>query len=717
MQYRWDDYCFDRDGTLLTRKGQQIEVSRKVLDCASCLIEQRHRVVGYAELIHKIWCHGDVTNHQLAQVVLATRRAFGDDGRSQSTIRNIPGSGYRWVAPVSEISGAKAMTAVSGGTNPPDDPILADVMSVESDSDDLTIRQPDCRIESPPNAGGAFLHMADKEEPPLAPNPTALHPNQILPPPSSIKGRLQFLISALLAVTAFALPTLQPRDRQPAPAENTQIAVAKAPLAVLQDRLWHGDIEGVRTGLASLPSTLADSPDAKILEIRLHMQTGRMERARQKLAEEKTKSEASNDLVWRARLLTIQSIIASREGNPDPLAYEPARQAVDLLESVGKGVPPSILGEAYYALGESDNSLGRYESAVRNLVIARDILIKAQDEITLQETKRALAFAWQRNGRLTDALDELNEMAASCQKNGQPACETNARIIAARIQIELLRMEDARQNSRRAMTVSKIASPDGQHRYATVIQALTLTEIGRLREAAALFEAIDSDKQPASIMYIQYLLATGENQRALAASADMFHNRPENNENLILSSQEGALLLWTIAAEGLQRNGLPAPSASQAQRQVLQRPQSIPGRIARGRWLWIEGEKQQAETELRGALAESEKQKRILYMTLAAEPLIAILLDRGDVANAEEVLISLRGMAPDEMDHSYRMSVLTLRTAMAKADIAAIEHASQRVRALIGERADPDLSSASSVPTQRQVMIASGKVDQRINDN
>lgn len=696
MQYRWDDYCFDRDKTLLTRKGQQIEVSRKVLDCASYLVEQRHRVVGYAELIHKIWCHGDVTNHQLAQVVLAARRAFGDDGRSQSTIRNISGLGYRWVVPVSAISGADAMTAASRGTTPPDDTMLADVMSVESDSDDLTISQPDCRIESPPNAGGAFLHMADKEEPPLAPTPTASHPNQALPPLPAIKGRLQFWISTLLAVTAFALTTLQPRDRQPPPAENAQIAVAKSPIAVLQDRLWHGDIEGVRTGLATLPSTLAESPDAKILEIRLHLQTGRMERARQKVTEEMAKSEASNDLVWRARLLTIQSIIAAREGNPDPQAYEPARQAVDLLESVGKGVPPSILGEAYYALGESDIAFGRYESAVRNLVIARDILIKAQDEITLQETKRALAFAWQRKGRLTDALDELNEMAASCQKHGQPACEANARIIATRIQIELLRMDDARKNSRRAMVVSKVASHDGAHTYAMALHALTLTEMGRLREAAALLEAIDSDKRPASIMYIQYLLATGENQRALAASADMFHNRPGNNENLILSSQEGALLLWTIAAEGLQRNGYPAPSASQAQRQVLERPQSIPGRIARGRWLWSEGMKQQAETELRGALTESEKQKRILYLTLAAEPLIEILLDRGDVTNAEEVLISLRGIAPEEMDRSYLMSVLRLRTAMAKGDIAAIEDASKRVRALIGERVYPGLPSATS---------------------
>lgn len=83
MEYRWDDFSLDREGSLLTREGQQVEVSRKVLYCISHLIEQRNRVVGYDELIHKVWGHDNVTNHQLTQIVVAARRPPRDQRRWQ----------------------------------------------------------------------------------------------------------------------------------------------------------------------------------------------------------------------------------------------------------------------------------------------------------------------------------------------------------------------------------------------------------------------------------------------------------------------------------------------------------------------------------------------------------------------------------------------------------------------------------------------------------
>jgi DNA-binding winged helix-turn-helix (wHTH) protein len=75
MQYRWGDYSLDRERNLLMRQGQQIDVSRKILDCIHHLIKQRHRVVDYDELMFKVWGHGNVTSHQLTQIVVATRRA------------------------------------------------------------------------------------------------------------------------------------------------------------------------------------------------------------------------------------------------------------------------------------------------------------------------------------------------------------------------------------------------------------------------------------------------------------------------------------------------------------------------------------------------------------------------------------------------------------------------------------------------------------------
>ena len=111
MQYRWDDFTLDRAGSLLTRRGEQIDVTRKVLDCICYLVEQRHRVVSHDELIRRLWGHDNVTNHQLAQVVLSARRTLGDDGQAQRLIRTMPGLGYRWVSAVSEGTDTVALAA------------------------------------------------------------------------------------------------------------------------------------------------------------------------------------------------------------------------------------------------------------------------------------------------------------------------------------------------------------------------------------------------------------------------------------------------------------------------------------------------------------------------------------------------------------------------------------------------------------------------------
>jgi DNA-binding winged helix-turn-helix (wHTH) protein len=86
MTYRWDDFHLDPEGSLLTRNGHQVDVSRRVLNCITHLLAQRHRVVDYDELCRAIWGHDDVTHHQLSQVILAARRALGDDGQTQRFI-------------------------------------------------------------------------------------------------------------------------------------------------------------------------------------------------------------------------------------------------------------------------------------------------------------------------------------------------------------------------------------------------------------------------------------------------------------------------------------------------------------------------------------------------------------------------------------------------------------------------------------------------------
>ena len=108
MRYRWGDYRLDRQGTLLTRRGEQVDLSRKQLDGLTHLVEQGHRAAPYDELIRAIWGHDRVTHNQLSQVILSLRRLLGDDSQSQRLIRTLPGLGYRWVGEIVASEGAAA---------------------------------------------------------------------------------------------------------------------------------------------------------------------------------------------------------------------------------------------------------------------------------------------------------------------------------------------------------------------------------------------------------------------------------------------------------------------------------------------------------------------------------------------------------------------------------------------------------------------------------
>src|SRR5690606_16601907 len=80
-----------------------------------CLIEHRDRAVGRDELVQAVFGRPNVSDAQLAQVVLRSRRAVGDDGQEQHTIRTIPRYGFRWLAPVTvETAQAEATPAFHG---------------------------------------------------------------------------------------------------------------------------------------------------------------------------------------------------------------------------------------------------------------------------------------------------------------------------------------------------------------------------------------------------------------------------------------------------------------------------------------------------------------------------------------------------------------------------------------------------------------------------
>ncbi len=659
MQYRWDDFSLDRKGTLLTREGQQVDVSRKILDCISHLIEQRHRVVGYDELIQKVWGHGNVSNHRLTQLIVAARRAVGDDGQTQAAIRTMPGMGYRWVQPIAEGLEAPAPPATPTMTAP----------------GERLDESPQTRIPHPSEPVRGTKHSGRR----------------------SVRMAAALLLGAVAAGIAYRYVSVQ----EPAPSVGSPsdtIADATDPIDVLRQALRMGKHEDVRDGLSKLPAALADTPDARMLAVELDIDLGRFNRAEQKLAVQLARAEAAEDTLWLAKVLTIQSDARAKAGQQASEVLPPATLAVELLESAGTWASTQAMGLALSARGNGfliDNDL---ERATQDLVRARDILRKAGYERGAAEAQRYLAHVWLRTGRMTDALEQMVAVADTFGRLGDPVNEIGARNMATRIQIEQLRWDEALAGSERCLQAARKV-PDSRRRVGALkLRALVLTSTGRLREAGSFLEEAGAiaEERTFSAVTAAHALAADRPELALAEAAVAFDFYGANDRlSLVLENQEGALLLWMIAAQTLAARGETMPTPSPAQVAALQSPASSIGRIARGRWLWSQGQLQAAETEFRLALARPRAQGWLSELLYVNEALIELLLQRGDAAAAERALTDMWGSDPDRLSFDYRANLLALRVALASGDDATVGSAFLATKALAGERVlPPDVAKA-----------------------
>jgi DNA-binding winged helix-turn-helix (wHTH) protein/tetratricopeptide (TPR) repeat protein len=647
----------------LTRQGQQVEVSRKVLDCIGHLIANHQRVVGHDELIRTLWRHENVSNHQLAQVVLAARRAIGDDGQSQRLIRTVSGLGYQWVEALNESEDPDAAHQVQA----PDIPSQAQVNSAEP--------------------------APERSPPPQTHEATPASE----PPASTIawyrSGKLHAVAALTLTLAVVASVGWQLRQTEPAVIAQPQVAATTAdPLAALWEALWKGQYEEVRTGLTALPERLANLPEARILEINLDIERGRFDRATEKLALEHTRAGNAADPVWQAKLFALQALLSGAAGKPGAEVLAPAESAVKLLESAGKAASPSAMGEALSARGYGLMKTHQLDPAIRDLIRARDLLTKAGDKRGAANAADTMARVQMRLGRLKDALELMTEIAKYSQQTERPVQEIYARNAATKIQVELLRWNDALASSDRSMQL--LQKVPGSERRTRVLQlrAMVLTGMGRLREAASLIEEAyaSADNRYSAIVPATYQIASGEFEQALAtAAATAAFDKYSVNDQLNLESKEGAVLLWMIAAQRLAASGKAMPEPSPAQLEVLRQPESTIGHIARGRWLWSQGNSQLAETEFHRALAEARLMGQLSRMLQSSEPLIEMLLQRGETAEAEQVLAELRGYDPEHLSKDYHVNLLALRVALASNDSAAFTAAYENTQALARERKLP----------------------------
>jgi DNA-binding winged helix-turn-helix (wHTH) protein len=96
---------------LLTKSDKPIQIGSRAFDILVALLERPGELVSKEELIARVWPSTFVEQANLAVQIGGLRRALGDGRQGNRYILNIPGRGYRFVAPVTIETSASSETA------------------------------------------------------------------------------------------------------------------------------------------------------------------------------------------------------------------------------------------------------------------------------------------------------------------------------------------------------------------------------------------------------------------------------------------------------------------------------------------------------------------------------------------------------------------------------------------------------------------------------
>jgi eukaryotic-like serine/threonine-protein kinase len=101
-------FTFDRHSQLLRRDGVEAPLPPRVLGVLDLLISRPGDIVARQTLIDAVWKDAFVTDTSLAEAVSFLRQTLADDPQTPTYIQTVHRRGYRFVAPVADVSPAHA---------------------------------------------------------------------------------------------------------------------------------------------------------------------------------------------------------------------------------------------------------------------------------------------------------------------------------------------------------------------------------------------------------------------------------------------------------------------------------------------------------------------------------------------------------------------------------------------------------------------------------
>lgn len=107
--YEFGPFRLDPVSRLLQRDGDVVPLKPKVFDTLLALVAASGQSVSKDQLMQTVWPDAAVEENNLTQNISALRKAFGEQRDEHRYIVTVPGYGYRFVAPVSEVPSTAAV--------------------------------------------------------------------------------------------------------------------------------------------------------------------------------------------------------------------------------------------------------------------------------------------------------------------------------------------------------------------------------------------------------------------------------------------------------------------------------------------------------------------------------------------------------------------------------------------------------------------------------
>lgn len=102
--YEFGPFRLDDSERLLMREGVRVPLTEKAFDTLAALVRRSGRLVSKEELIAEVWPDAFVEDNNLDKSISAIRQALGEKASAPEYVETVRGRGYRFVAPVTEVS-------------------------------------------------------------------------------------------------------------------------------------------------------------------------------------------------------------------------------------------------------------------------------------------------------------------------------------------------------------------------------------------------------------------------------------------------------------------------------------------------------------------------------------------------------------------------------------------------------------------------------------